>query len=193
LLCHLLLLSQLSIFLAQDAATDNVQNAVARAQAAGAGSDDRSSEQQLQQQQQRQQQQQQQQQQQDSQVQPSGQYTVDPDCRGSLAQTNPNCGFWPHPKPRPGGGDPPSPRSPPPPDGGDGVYTVLVNNLVGDTDTCEAAGRRSIAINVKSNMMTLPGVRAASLVVDVTCTPGSGGSVSGRAAAVAASAAAAST
>jgi hypothetical protein len=63
------------------------------------------------------------------------------------------------------------------------VYTVLVNNLLGDTDACEAAGRRSIAINVKSNMMTLPGVRAASLQVDVTCTPGSGGSVSDGAAA----------
>jgi hypothetical protein len=73
------------------------------------------------------------------------------------------------------------------------VYTVLVNNLVGDTDACEAAGRRSIAINVKSNMMTLPGVRAASLQVDVTCTPGSGGSVSDTPAAAAAAAAAATT
>jgi hypothetical protein len=62
------------------------------------------------------------------------------------------------------------------------VYTVLANNLVGDTDACEAAGQRSLGINVKSNVMTLPGVRAASLSVDVTCTPGSGGSVSvGRA------------
>ncbi|WIA32678.1 hypothetical protein OEZ86_003479 [Tetradesmus obliquus] len=169
-----------------------MQEAVARSQQTVEGGNSNSAQQQQQQQVQQQLQQQGQQQQQEASVQPSGQYTADPDCRGPLARTNPNCGFWPWPKPRrsprPGGGGggtpgplPPGtpPAPPPPPDGnggGDGVFSVLANNLVGDTDACEPAGIRSLGINVKSNVMTLPGVRAASLVVDVTCTPGQGGS-----------------
>eukprot|EP00883_Tetradesmus_obliquus_P002338 jgi/Sobl393_1/12505/SZX60743.1 len=190
LLCHLLLLSQLSIGLAQELVTETMQEAVARSQQTVEGGNSNSAQQQQQSQQQLQQQGQQQQQ--EASVQPSGQYTADPDCRGPLARTNPNCGFWPWPKPRrsprPGGGGggtpgplPPGtpPAPPPPPDGnggGEAVFSVLANNLVGDTDACEPAGIRSLGINVKSNAMTLPGVRAASLVVDVTCTPGQGGS-----------------
>lgn len=58
------------------------------------------------------------------------------------------------------------------------MYTVVANNFVSDSDQCSAAGTRSIAINVKSNVMTLPGVQRDSLQVEVTCTPGSNGSVS---------------